>query len=45
MSKFDEQILVIDREILFDNEKNSFNGYISNEDVRFNEIVNNFSKI
>ncbi|HED5969602.1 TPA: DNA mismatch repair protein MutT, partial [Staphylococcus aureus] len=26
MSKFDEQIIVVPREIIFNNEKNTFNG-------------------
>lgn len=29
MSKFDEQIIVVSRELLFDNEKNAFNGFLS----------------
>lgn len=45
MSKFDEQILVVNREVLFDNEKNSFNGFISSDDSRFKEIVNTFSSV
>lgn len=45
MSKFDEQILVVEREVLFSNEKNSFNGYISSTDERFNEIVRTFSNV
>ena len=27
MSKFDEQIIVVPRSILFDNNKNAFNGF------------------
>ncbi|HGZ7018122.1 TPA: DNA mismatch repair protein MutT, partial [Staphylococcus aureus] len=27
MSKFDEQIIVVPREIIFNNEKNTFNGF------------------
>ncbi|MDO4814543.1 MAG: DNA mismatch repair protein MutT [Gemella sp.] len=45
MSKFDEQILVVDREILFNNEKNNFNGFISHDDKRFSEIVSIFSNV
>ena len=29
MSKFDEQIIVVPRATLFDNEKNAFNGFLS----------------
>lgn len=42
MSKFDEQILVVDRNVLFDDEKNAFNGFISKDDNRYKEIVETF---
>lgn len=42
MSKFDEQIIVVSREILFDNEKNAFNGFLSKNDVQGEEIFNTF---
>ncbi|HDC3083263.1 TPA: DNA mismatch repair protein MutT, partial [Staphylococcus aureus] len=29
MSKFDEQIIVVPREIIFNNEKNNFNGFLN----------------
>ena len=42
MSKFDEQIIVASRELLFDNEKNAFNGFLSKNDVQGEEIFNTF---
>src|SRR5690625_3310176 len=42
MSKFDEQILVVDRNVLFGEEKNAFNGFISKDDNRYKEIVKTF---
>ena len=42
MSKFDEQIIVVSRELLFDNEKNAFNGFLSKNDVQGEEIFNTF---
>lgn len=42
MSKFDEQIIVVSREVLFDNEKNAFNGFLSKNDVQGEEIFNTF---
>lgn len=42
MNKFDEQILVVNRDILFDGEQNAFNGFISKDDNRYKEIVNSF---
>ncbi|EKU50185.1 NUDIX domain-containing protein [Staphylococcus massiliensis] len=38
MSKFDEMITVVPREVIFNKEQNAFNGFISNEDKRANEI-------
>ena len=40
MSKFDEQILVVKRDTLFDME--AFNGFISKDDNRYKEIVKTF---
>ncbi|CAD2077098.1 NUDIX domain-containing protein [Jeotgalicoccus meleagridis] len=42
MNKFDEQILVVDRDSLFNNEENTFNGFISKDDTRYQEIVKTF---
>ncbi|CEA00602.1 NUDIX domain protein [Jeotgalicoccus saudimassiliensis] len=42
MSKFDEQILVVNRETLFNSEENAFNGFISKDDNRYKEIVKSF---
>lgn len=42
MSKFDEQIIVVSRELLFDNEKNAFNRFLSKNDVQGEEIFNTF---
>ena len=44
MSKFDEQILVVNRNTLFDNEENAFNGFISKDDNRYKNIVKQFSE-
>lgn len=44
MSKFDEQILVVKRDILFDGETNAFNGFISKDDNRYKEIVKTFGE-
>lgn len=42
MSKFDEQIIVVSRELLFDNEKKAFNGFLSKNDGQGEEIFNTF---
>ncbi|MEY8594437.1 NUDIX domain-containing protein [Staphylococcus hominis] len=42
MSKFDEQIIVVSRELLFNNEKNAFNGFLSKNDGQVEEIFNTF---
>lgn len=44
MNKFDEQIIVVDRESLFSHEKNAFNGFITMEDQRALEIFETLSK-
>ncbi|UEX90997.1 NUDIX domain-containing protein [Staphylococcus ratti] len=38
MSKFDEQIAVVKRQLLFDNETNTFNGFISKDDSKSAQI-------
>lgn len=42
MSKFDEQIIVVSREILFNNEKNAFNGFLSKNQSQGEEIFDAF---
>ncbi|RXK18173.1 NUDIX domain-containing protein [Macrococcus sp. DPC7161] len=44
MNKYDEQIIVVDRETIFSTEKNAFNGFISIEDQRALEIYETLSK-
>ncbi|UBH07827.1 NUDIX domain-containing protein [Macrococcus armenti] len=44
MNKFDEQIIVVDRDTIFSHEKNHFNGFISMEDQRALEIYETLSK-
>lgn len=44
MSKFDEQILVVKRDTLFDGETNAFNGFISKDDNRYKGIVKTFGE-
>jgi predicted NUDIX family phosphoesterase len=44
MNKFDEQIIVVDRESMFSHEKNAFNGFITIEDQRALEIFETLSK-
>lgn len=44
MNKFDEQIIVVDRETLFSHEKNAFNGFIKMEDQRALEIFETLTK-
>ncbi|MCS4485659.1 NUDIX domain-containing protein [Staphylococcus americanisciuri] len=39
MSKFDEQITVVPRAVLFDNEQNAFNGFIAYNDARSKAIL------
>lgn len=43
MSKFDEQIIVVHRTTLFDNETNAFNGFLSKSDVKGDNIFNSLS--
>ena len=40
MSKFDEQIIVVPRSILFDNNKNAFNGFLTKHGNQGEEIFN-----
>ncbi|KIX89940.1 DNA mismatch repair protein MutT [Staphylococcus microti] len=44
MSKFDEQITVVARNILFDNESNAFNGFLSHDDVKSEAILKTLSQ-
>lgn len=44
MSKFDEQILVVPRVQLFNNETHSFNGFIGKNDKRYEAIVRTFDE-
>lgn len=44
MNKFDEQIIVVNRETIFNHEKNHFNGFISIEDQKALEIYETLSK-
>ncbi|ATH62448.1 putative NUDIX family phosphoesterase [Staphylococcus pasteuri] len=43
MSKFDEQIIVVPRTTLFDNETNAFNGFLSKSNVKGDNIFNSLS--
>lgn len=40
MSKFDEQIIVVPRDILFDNESHAFNGFIREDNAKSKAIFN-----
>ncbi|MBF7016895.1 NUDIX domain-containing protein [Staphylococcus durrellii] len=40
MSKFDERIIVVPRNILFDEEQNQFNGFLSNDSTKGQDIFN-----
>ena len=42
MNKYDEQILVVKRKNLFDNEKNFFNGFLNIENEKVKNIIENF---
>lgn len=42
MSKWDEQILVVNRKELFNNEENHFYGFIEKNDDKTKEIINTF---
>lgn len=44
MNKLDEQIIVVNRETIFNHEKNHFNGFISIEDQKALEIYETLSK-
>lgn len=44
MSKWDEKILVVDRETIFSNEENSFYGFLNKDDEKVKKIVATFSK-
>ncbi|MBL7565078.1 NUDIX domain-containing protein [Staphylococcus saccharolyticus] len=44
MSKFDEQIIVVKRNILFDNDKNAFNGFMHKNNIKGKDIFNALSE-
>ncbi|MBF2140806.1 NUDIX domain-containing protein [Staphylococcus epidermidis] len=44
MSKFDEQIIVVNRDILFNKDKNAFNGFLHKNNVKGKEIFSALSK-
>src|SRR5699024_5498268 len=44
MSKFDEMITVVPRTILFNNEKNQFNGFLSNNGQKGSKIFETLSQ-
>ena len=42
MSKWDEQILVVNRKVLFNNEENHFYGFIQKNDEKTKKIIDTF---
>lgn len=42
MSKYDEQIIVVPRDILFEQESNAFNGFLTKNDPQGEAIFNTF---
>ena len=44
MSKFDEQIIVVNRDILFNKDKNAFNGFLHKNNFKGKEIFSALSK-
>ena len=40
MSKFDEQIIVVPRKVLFNDEKNAFNGFLHKNNIKGKVIFN-----
>lgn len=44
MSKFDEQIIVVPREIIFNNEKNTFNGFLNKNKLEGQNIFDALSQ-
>ena len=44
MSKFDEQIIVVNRDILFNKDKNAFNGFLHKNNFKGKEIFSTLSK-
>lgn len=44
MSKFDEQIIVVPRKVLFNDEKNAFNGFLHKNKIQGNDIFNVLSE-
>ena len=43
MSKFDEQIIVVPRKVLFNDEKNAFNGFLHKNNIKGKDIFNALS--
>ena len=44
MSKFDEQIIVVPRKVLFNDEKNAFNGFLHKNNINGKDIFNALSE-
>lgn len=44
MSKFDERIIVVPRNVLFDEENNQFNGFLANDSTKGQEIFDTLSQ-
>ena len=44
MSKFDEQIIVVPRKVLFNDEKNAFNGFLHKNNIKGKDIFNALSE-
>lgn len=44
MSKFDEQIIVVNRDILFNKDNNAFNGFLHKNNFKGKEIFSALSK-
>ena len=44
MSKFDEQIIVVPRKVLFNDEKNAFNGFLHKNNIKCKDIFNALSE-
>ena len=44
MSKFDEQIIVVPRKVLFNDEKNAFNGFLHKYNIKGKDIFNALSE-
>ena len=44
MSKFDEQIIVVPRKVLFNDEKNAYNGFLHKNNIKGKDIFNALSE-